>query len=235
MGNTEKFIIYTRVSTEEQADGWSLASQENSCRDYVAGKGECIGVFSDVASGFKNSKRKGLDAAIDAARISGASIVVWALDRLGRNAAKLHAIHESETKIHIATKGEMSFMEFSIFAMLAQEESERISRRTRAGLAQRERETGKRNGGDGTCRDGEKKSKKAATASVAARKEKARMATIDAAKVIRELRRDGLSYAAIAAKLEAFEVPTAKGGKWTAARVRQLVILHGFVKEDKQQ
>jgi DNA invertase Pin-like site-specific DNA recombinase len=71
-------IGYARVSTGLQ----NLNLQEDRLNQYG-----CEKIFSDHISGAK-SKRPGLDRAIEFAR-SGDTIVVWRLDRLGRNMADL--------------------------------------------------------------------------------------------------------------------------------------------------
>lgn len=231
-GKTEKLVIYIRVSSEEQSDGWSLQGQEQDARNYAASIGaNVLAVYQDIASGWRNVRRPGLDKAIAHAHREKAGIVVYTLDRLGRNSAKLHQIHDSGLPVHVTTKGgELSFMEFSIYAMLAQEESNRISMRTKSGLKTRFAATGLRNGGDGDCKKGnkERKSDRGNKASVKSRKEIAIMGTVDTAKVIKGLLAEGLGYSAIARKLEAYGVETVRGGKWSAARVKQLVLLHGL-------
>ncbi|MDU6764654.1 MAG: recombinase family protein, partial [Staphylococcus sp.] len=67
-------IGYARVSTGLQ----NLDLQEDQLNQYG-----CEKIFNDYMSGSK-SKRPGLDKAIEFAR-SGDTIVVWRLDRLGRN------------------------------------------------------------------------------------------------------------------------------------------------------
>ncbi|WP_077756046.1 recombinase family protein [Staphylococcus epidermidis] len=67
-------IGYARVSTGLQ----NLDLQEDQLNQYG-----CEKIFNDHMSGSK-SKRPGLDKAIEFAR-SGDTIVVWRLDRLGRN------------------------------------------------------------------------------------------------------------------------------------------------------
>ncbi len=80
-------IGYARVSTREQ----SPALQH----DALAGAG-CVKVFTDVASGAK-ADRPHLDAALAYLR-PGDVLVVWQLDRLGRNMRHLidtvNGLHE---------------------------------------------------------------------------------------------------------------------------------------------
>ncbi|MEJ7464349.1 recombinase family protein, partial [Staphylococcus saprophyticus] len=85
-------------------------------------------IFNDHMSGSK-SKRPGLDKAIEFAR-SGDTIVVWRLDRLGRNMADLitlvnelnnrgvsfHSLEENITMDKSSSTGQLLFHLFAAFA-----------------------------------------------------------------------------------------------------------------------
>lgn len=101
-------------------------------------------LYEDHASG-KNDKRVGLDACLKALR-EGDVLVVWKLDRLGRNLSHLvkTVTKLSEQNIglrvltgqgaNIDTTTPAGRMIFGIFASLADFESELIRERTKAGL-----------------------------------------------------------------------------------------------------
>lgn len=78
-------IIYTRVSSEQQNDGYSLTSQEERCRAYAAMNGyEVMGVFQDIKSG-EGLDRPGLNQVFE--RVNDAqirSVLVYSIDRLTR-------------------------------------------------------------------------------------------------------------------------------------------------------
>ena len=88
----------------------------------------CEKIFSDHISGSK-SKRPGLDKAIEFAR-SGDTIVVWRLDRLGRNMEDLitlvnelnnrgvsfHSLEENITMDKSSSTGQLLFHLFAAFA-----------------------------------------------------------------------------------------------------------------------
>lgn len=102
-------------------------------------------IYDDRASG-KLDDRPGLDAALKALR-EGDTLVVWKLDRLGRDLRHLvNTVHELENKqvgfkvlsghgASIDTTTPAGKLVFGIFAALAEFERELISERTRAGLA----------------------------------------------------------------------------------------------------
>jgi DNA invertase Pin-like site-specific DNA recombinase len=112
-------IGYARVSTGLQ----NLNLQEDRLNQYG-----CEKIFSDHMSGSK-SKRPGLDKAIEFAR-SGDTIVVWRLDRLGRNMEDLitlvnelnnrgvsfHSLEENITMDKSSSTGQLLFHLFAAFA-----------------------------------------------------------------------------------------------------------------------
>ncbi|MDU0452159.1 recombinase family protein [Staphylococcus chromogenes] len=112
-------IGYARVSTGLQ----NLNLQEDRLNQYG-----CEKIFSDHVSGVK-SKRSGLDKAIEFAR-SGDIIVVWRLDRLGRNMEDLitlvneinergvsfHSLEENITMDKSSSTGQLLFHLFAAFA-----------------------------------------------------------------------------------------------------------------------
>ncbi|MCS5431366.1 recombinase family protein [Staphylococcus aureus] len=112
-------IGYARVSTGLQ----NLNLQEDRLNQYG-----CEKIFSDHISGSK-SKRPGLDKAIEFAR-SGDTIVVWRLDRLGRNMEDLitlvnelnergvsfHSLEENITMDKSSSTGQLLFHLFAAFA-----------------------------------------------------------------------------------------------------------------------
>jgi len=112
-------IGYARVSTGLQ----NLDLQEDRLNQYG-----CEKIFNDYMSGSK-SKRPGLDKAIEFAR-SGDTIVVWRLDRLGRNMEDLitlvnklnnrgvsfHSLEENITMDKSSSTGQLLFHLFAAFA-----------------------------------------------------------------------------------------------------------------------
>ena len=78
-------VIYSRVSTDEQAKGYSLATQLESCQRYCADRGySVLGDFSDAHSGTELD-RPGLNAVLDSVgTLRPDVIVLHDVDRLGR-------------------------------------------------------------------------------------------------------------------------------------------------------
>ena len=134
-------IGYARVS---KADGSQVIDLQ---RDALAKAGVDLDhqLYTDAASG-KRDDRPGLDACIKALR-NGDTLVVWKLDRLGRDLRHLVNLVGDLTKRGIGLKvlaGEGASIDtttangrlvFAIFAGLAEFERELIVERTKVGLA----------------------------------------------------------------------------------------------------
>ena len=133
-------IGYARVS---KADGSQLLDLQ---RDALAGAG--VGearIYEDRASG-RRDHRPGLDDCLKALQ-PGNTLVVWKLDRLGRDlkhlvtmvdelrecGVGLRVLAGAGAEINTASSG--GRLVFGIFAALAEFERELIAERTRAGLA----------------------------------------------------------------------------------------------------
>ena len=116
----------------------------NATRFFAAGVTERH-IYSDTASGSKD-ERPGLASCLQSLR-EGDTLVVWKLDRLGRNLRHLvNTVHDLTTGgiglrvltgqgAAIDTTTAAGKLVFGIFAALAEFERELITERTRAGLA----------------------------------------------------------------------------------------------------
>ena len=133
-------IGYMRVS---KADGSQVLDLQSDA--LTAAGVSARHLYSDTASG-KKDDRPGLEACLKALR-AGDTLVVWKLDRLGRNLRHLvnvvHDLTERGIGLRVLT-GQGAAIDtttaagklvFGIFAALAEFERELISERTRAGLA----------------------------------------------------------------------------------------------------
>lgn len=133
-------IGYMRVS---KADGSQTTDLQRDA--LVAAKVKPEHIYEDRTSG-RRDDRPFLAAAIKALR-PGDTLVVWKLDRLGRNLRHLvNTVHELTDRgvglrvlsghgASIDTTKAAGKMVFGIFAALAEFERELISERTKAGLA----------------------------------------------------------------------------------------------------
>ncbi len=131
---------YARIS---KADGTQTIDLQRDALT-AAGVGICH-IYEDKMSG-RHDVRPGLDSCLKALR-EGDTLVVWKLDRLGRNLRHLIELTESLSSRNIGLKvltGQGAAIDttkpegklvFGIFAALAEFERELIVERTRAGLA----------------------------------------------------------------------------------------------------
>jgi site-specific DNA recombinase len=85
-GRTKRAAIYCRVSTSEQGENSSLGTQEDLCRQYVAGHGWIVDrVYQEVHTGAELFERPQLTLLREAMRRQEFDVlVVYALDRLSR-------------------------------------------------------------------------------------------------------------------------------------------------------
>lgn len=91
------WLIYTRVSTEDQAAGGiSMDSQLHACRSYAAAKGWPVGEeIADPGESAKNLKRPGMLRVLAAMkRKDVAGVIAWRLDRLTRSVRDLVSLLE---------------------------------------------------------------------------------------------------------------------------------------------
>lgn len=130
-----KLVAYHRVSTAKQgASGLGLEAQQSAIEAYAQRIGGAVlGAFTEVESG-KNDDRPQLKAALHQAKVTGATLVIAKLDRLSRNAAFLLTLRDAGVRFVAADMPEANNLTVGIMALVAQEEREAISRRTREAL-----------------------------------------------------------------------------------------------------
>lgn len=135
MATNRDAIIYRRVSTEQQGDSQlGLEAQLHACDQLIVERGlKRRAVFTEVQSG-ADVARPELAKALAFAKRAGCIIVAKDIERVGRNMAHLLQIMDSH-QVLIADYPNASPLECRLRALLAQEERDAISKRTRAALA----------------------------------------------------------------------------------------------------
>ncbi len=218
-----KVVSYFRVSTAEQGrSGLGLEAQRAAVATYCQGRGcEVLGEYVEVESG-KVNDRPELARAMAHASLTGATLVVAKLDRLSRDAAFLLALRNSGAAFVAADNPAVDRVTVGILAVLAQDERERISERTRAALAAakaRGVRLGNPNGAAALRR-----AAKGNGAAVKALKAGADERAAKLAAKVAELRQAGVtSLAGIAAALNEARIRTPRGGQWHPSSVRNLL------------
>src|SRR5215208_4482082 len=138
-------LIYTRVSTDDQADdGVSLAAQVAECRRYVGRQGWVFGdEMQDIQTGRRDDRPdyQRLLLSVRGLALQGkpAAVVVASLDRLGRSIAERVRAYEELKQlgapIHSVREGGLVFeFTYNILAAVAQEESRKLGERVRASV-----------------------------------------------------------------------------------------------------
>ena len=204
----ETVIGYLRVSTREQADSrLGLEAQRRAIADEAQRRGWEVRWIEDAGHTGRNDRRPGLQEALRALRRKEArALVVAKLDRLSRSVqhfARFLDLAQRQRWALVALDPSVDMtqpsgrMVANILVAVAQWESEMIGVRTADAMAQ-----GKANG---------------------ARYGRERMTPPAVVRRIVRLRNAGHSYSAIAATLDASNVPTPNGGKrWHHETVRRI-------------
>ena len=210
----QRFVVYTRVSTKKQGDsGLGLDAQERDIQlfldNYSEVPWEVLARFQDVESGSK-SDRPELTKAIALAKAEGATLLVAKLDRLSRKVSFIAGLLEDKKlNFRVASMPYADKFQLHIYAALAEQERDFISKRTKAAL-QEAKARGVQLGG---YREGHK-------AHHEALRQNADKAAQRVATTILSRRAVGATFQAIADELNALGVETERGGSWYGTTVR---------------
>lgn len=215
------FVTYLRVSTQRQGQsGLGLEAQQKAVQDYAASCGGAVlAEFVEVESGKKNDRPK-LAQAMQRCRLTGAVLLIAKLDRLSRDAHFLIGLEKAGIEFVAADMPHANRLTVGIMALVAQQEREAISQRTKAALAAA-KARGVRLGGyrGGPTLDQAKGTQAAAEA----RREAAQRFAEQVGPMAQELLGSGLSLRQVAIRLTEQGIRTARGGKvWTAAGVSRV-------------
>ena len=222
------FVSYLRVSTQKQGQsGLGLEAQRKAVEDYLnGGDWNLIEEVVEVESGKKN-KRPKLNEAIELCKASGATLVVAKIDRLTRDAAFLLNLKDAGIDFIAADMPEANRLTIGIMALVAEQEREAISKRTKEALAAakvRGVQLGAYRDGNFVGRAGT--SQDAKNASEARTALYRRRATAKLPMIKKVDPDDSLSLRGIAQKLNDMGVPTISGkGSWSANSVRRLKVM----------
>lgn len=131
-----QYISYLRVSTTKQGiDGLGISAQRAAIRNFIKSDDTLISEYQEAESG-TNDYRPELLKAIEHCKEIGATLLIQKLDRLSRNAAFIFTLRDTQVRFTCIEFPEANNLTIGILAILAQEERERISQRTKAALAQ---------------------------------------------------------------------------------------------------
>lgn len=213
----KRYVIYTRVSTEDQGkSGLGLEAQRRDIDIFLANFSEepceVIGEFQDILSG-KSDDRPQLAAALRLVRETGGELLIAKLDRLSRKVSFIASIMDDKrVRLRVASMPFADNFQLHIYAALAEQERDFISKRTKAALAIA-KEKGRQLGG---LRDATMKRN-------AAIQEKAAAEARKVMQIVGPLRQSGQTLASIAGTLNDMQVATSRGGQWTAMQVKRVL------------
>lgn len=215
-----RFVAYYRVSTAQQGrSGLGLDAQREAVRMYLSGRAnELTEAFTEIESG-KNADRPQLGRALDACRLTGGVLVIAKLDRLSRDAHFLLGLEKAGVEFVAADMPNANRLTVRLMAVIAQEEREMISARTKAALVAA-KARGKKLGGN---RGGPKVDPAQGRA---ARSRAADEYARQVGPLATEVWQAKGSYGSAAAALAARGIRTPRGGKWSRAAVRSLIQRH---------
>ena len=212
-----RFVAYLRVSTDKQgASGLGLEAQRAALQAHVSGRGEMIAEFLEVESG-KDNSRPELQRALQEAKRKGAVLLIAKLDRLARNVAFIATLLEAGVEIEAADLPHANRFVMHIMAAVAEEEARAISARTKAALQAAKARGVALGAHNPAVRKGLEAGQER---SIATRKADADAHAATVAPLLRDYQRKGLSLRQMAEELNARAIPTARGGQWHAATVR---------------
>jgi len=211
------YIAYYRVSTQKQGrSGLGLDDQRDMVRRFLRPDDQLLAEYTEIESGKKKDRPELLTAIAEANRLR-ARLLIAKLDRLSRNAAFVMMLRDSEVDFVACDLPDANTLTIGIMATFAQHEAEQISKRTRAALAQK-KARGFQLGNEANLTDAGR-SKGVETIKANAQ---AHSANRQAAELIRLYRGNGLSYRAIAARLNANGFRTRHGREVRAMTARRL-------------
>ncbi|MCX8228017.1 MAG: recombinase family protein, partial [Sulfitobacter sp.] len=175
--------------------------------------------FVEVESG-KRADRPQLALALAEAKQAGAVLLIAKLDRLARNVAFIANLLESGVDVTASDMPEANRFVLHIMAAVAEQEGRAISDRTKAALAAA-KARGVKLGWSNPMRATEQR--QAAKKGAAVNKARALIHLVNVLPVVEQIRAGSASLRQVAAELNARGIKTARGGKWHATTVRNIL------------
>ncbi|SMD14919.1 Site-specific DNA recombinase [Fulvimarina manganoxydans] len=217
-----RFVSYLRVSTARQGQsGLGVEAQRKAVEEFLnGGSWTLIAEVIEIESGKRNNRPK-LDEALRLCRLHNAKLVIAKLDRLSRDAHFLLGLEKAGVDFVAADMPNANRLTVGIMAMVADEERQMISKRTKDALAAA-KARGKKLGGDRGSFS--KIAHMGREASAKVRAEMARRHAEDLMPVIEDIQSAGTtSMSGIAKALNERGFATVRGGKWQAVQVQRVL------------
>jgi DNA invertase Pin-like site-specific DNA recombinase len=216
-----KVILYGRVSTDEQKrSGLGIMAQVEEMKRFAETHNlEIVDIREEYVSGkYYLDRRPVLQKAFeDARRIKGCVVLAAKMDRIMRSELNIHKLLDEGEKFITAETGiKCTPLELSLRSMIAQEERRKTAERTKAAFAAK-RERGEPMGMHNP-RIRAHMGKAVAKSTEAVQSEADAFAEFMRPNIER-MRNAGMSVNSIAAELNKYGTKTARGKKWHAKTV----------------
>jgi DNA invertase Pin-like site-specific DNA recombinase len=212
------YIAYYRVSTQHQGNSkLGLEAQKSDVNKHISRtESNLIAEFQDIESGKKNNRPQLINA-IEECKKQNATLLIAKLDRLSRNASFIFTLRDSQVKFKCVDMPNANSVTIGIMAVLAQDERERISQRTKSALAELKKRGIKLGNPENLTNEARVKGLKARLDN-AYNNENNRKASI----LISNLREKGLSFYKIAKKLNEYGYKTRRGCVFSRTQAQRL-------------
>lgn len=213
------FVGYFRVSTDRQGrSGLGLDAQREAVTRFISGRGELLAEYTEIESGKKND-RPALSDALALCRQQKATLLIARLDRLARSVAFISNLMDSGVDFVAVDMPEANRLTLHILAAVAEHEREAISIRTKAAL-----QAAKARG----VKLGNPNAAQAAPLAHKAIQQQADQFAETLAPLIKKMRCEGMSLAAVAEELNSRNIQTARGRKWYPTTVQNIISRSNF-------
>ena len=230
-----EYVTYYRVSTMKQGrSGLGLDAQKRMVSNYITPDDEIINQYTEVESGTVKKHRPVLQKAIDECRSTGATLLIAKVDRLSRSVFFISSLSQSGVDFRCCDMPDANKFTIHIMAAMAENEAEAISSRTKAGLQSIKDKIDElgfyvTKAGDTIIRLGNPdpelsliKAREASSRSLKLKSMSNRNKNV-ARPYAKELRRQGMIYKDIAARLNLEGYITSQGGKYYPQSVKRLI------------
>ncbi|MGC6434279.1 MAG: recombinase family protein [Crocinitomicaceae bacterium] len=232
----KKFVAYYRVSTQKQGNsGLGLQAQKNAVANHINEKGNLIGEYTEVETGTRKKNRVEIYKAIELAKANQAILIVAKLDRLARDVEFTSALFNGGVEFICCDNPNANKLTIQLLSVIAEHEAEVISKRIKDALKVKKEKIDK---GIYINKDGSKMTPingkvrlgnpngfgEFQKLGVEKIKENARnnKNNIQAMDIICSARKEGMTFQAIADKLNKLQYTTRRGKQFNPIQVQRL-------------
>ncbi|MCP1386561.1 recombinase family protein [Runella salmonicolor] len=213
-----KYVCYYRVSTKGQGkSGLGLGDQMEIVQRFLREGDVILEEHTEVESGRKSNRPK-IQEAIRACQKFGAKLLIAKLDRLSRNVAFVMTLRDSGVDFVACDLPDANTLTVGIMVTFAQHEAERGSERTKAALAQKKAQGFKLGKPENLTKIAIEKGRE-----IRVRNAKNHKANVQATELSMLYRNMGMTYAAIAEKLNLSQYLTRRKKRFDGKAVYRLL------------